>query len=96
MVLVVAILTGCGADAGSSPPATSTIEPRSGLVEVQALDNRFEAREVTVAAGSTVTWRNDGTNRHDVVPAEGTAFGVKPDDFPPDARCSGTSEQPGT
>jgi plastocyanin len=95
MFLVVAVLTGCGADAGSSPPSTM-VEPQSGTIEVQALDNRFAVRDVTITAGSTVRWSNDGTNRHDVVPAEGTAFGVKPDDFPPDATYSFTFGQPGT
>ena len=63
---------------------------------MQALDNRFEAKEITITAGSTVTWTNDGVNVHDVVPAEGTDFGVKPIDFEPDATYSTTFATPGS
>ncbi|MGZ4682743.1 MAG: cupredoxin domain-containing protein [Acidimicrobiales bacterium] len=94
-VVAVPLLAGCGGRAGSSP-TTTTIAPQSGAVAVQALDNRFEARTITITAGSTVTWTNDGSNTHDVVPVEGTDFGVKPDGFKPDATYAATFATPGT
>jgi plastocyanin len=86
------VLGACGSTAESSPE----VVPRSGTIAVQALDNRFEAKEITITAGSTVTWTNDGVNVHDVVPAEGTDFGVKPIDFKPDATYSTTFATPGS
>ena len=94
-VLAVPLLGGCGST-GATSPATTTVAPRSGTIAVQALDNRFEAKSITITAGSTVTWTNDGSNTHDVVPAEGTDYGVKPDDFKPDASYSATFATPGT
>jgi plastocyanin len=93
LLAVVVAMAGCGDDAGSSSPPGSA---RSGAVAVVALDNRFEPKEVTITAGSTVTWTNGGSNTHDVVPAEGTDFGVSPKDFKPDATYSHTFETPGT
>ena len=89
------LLAACGSTAGSSPTGTTVI-PKSGTIAVQALDNRFEPKEVTITAGSTVTWTNDGANVHDVVPAEGTDYGVKPDGFKPGATYSTTFSTPGT
>ncbi len=86
------VLAACGSTAESSPK----VVPRSGTIAVRALDNRFEAKEITITAGSTVTWTNDGANLHDVVPAEGTDFGVKPIDFKPGATYSTTFATPGT
>ena len=92
---MVALVGSCGGDASSISP-TTTLEPQSGTVAVQALDNRFEAKSIAITAGSTVTWTNDGSNSHDVVPAEGSGFGVKPADFKPDATYSATFSTPGT
>ena len=93
-IVVAPLLAGCsGSGSGAS---TSGPDPRSGTVEVQALDNRFEAKAVAITTGSTVTWTNDGKNTHDIVPAEGTAFGVKPIDFKPGATYSATFSTPGT
>lgn len=92
LALVAALLAACGSRARSSPE----VAPRSGTIAVQALDNRFEAKEVTITAGSTVTWTNDGVNVHDIVPAEGTGYGVRPNDFEPDANYSTTFAEPGT
>ena len=86
------LLGACGSTAESTPK----VVPRSGTIAVQALDNRFEAKEITITAGSTVTWSNDGVNVHDVVPAEGSDFGVKPKDFAPDATYSTTFSTAGT
>jgi plastocyanin len=95
------LLAGCGARGGSSTTATTTatattIVPRSGIVGVQVLDNRFVDQTVTITAGSTVTWTNDGANSHDVVPVEGHDFGVDPKTFAPDATYSAIFATPGS
>jgi plastocyanin len=94
-LLAVGVLGGCSST-GASSPATTTVVPRSGTVGVQALDNRFEPKAVTITVGSTVTWTNDGSNTHDVVPAEGSTFGVRPEAFKPDATYSASFTAPGT
>ena len=91
-VVAPSVLEGCAKDAAP----TSGAAPRSGTIAVQALDNRFEDKEITITAGSTVTWSNDGVNVHDVVPAEGSDFGAKPIDFKPGATYSTTFATPGT
>ena len=42
--------------------------------EVDALDNVFKAKFVTVKAGSTITFRNNGRNIHDIIPSVDLAF----------------------
>jgi plastocyanin len=93
-IVVAPLLAGCGGS--GSGASTASLVPRSGTVEVQALDNRFEAKAIAITSGSTVTWTNDGTNTHDIVAAEGTPFGVKPIDFKPGATYSATFTTPGT
>jgi plastocyanin len=34
--------------------------------DVRVVDNRFEPAELTIEAGDTVTWTNEGSNRHNV------------------------------
>lgn len=49
--------------------------------EVTAFDNSFRPGQVTVAAGTTVVWTNRGRSDHDVLPADGDAWGVEADGF---------------
>jgi plastocyanin len=37
---------------------------------VQARDNSFDDRDITIAAGTEVVWTNVGRNDHDVTPVE--------------------------
>jgi plastocyanin len=94
-VAMLGLSAGCGGDSGSGSSG-GVVVPRSGTIAVQALDNRFVDQDITITAGSTVTWTNDGTNLHDVVSAEGTAFGVKPNDFKPKMSYSTSFTAPGT
>lgn len=42
--------------------------------EVDALDNVFKAKFVTVKAGATITFRNDGRNTHNIIPSVDLGF----------------------
>jgi plastocyanin len=100
--LVLAI--GCGSASGGpkqtgAPIATttSTIGPvQSGDVAVAAIDNNFKAENITVTAGSKVTWTNSGRNDHNVKPVDGGDFGVDTAGFKPGATYTATFATPGT
>lgn len=77
-------VTACGDDdddgGGSSTGSTPTTEQTKtdpaedkmggGAESVSIVDNDYEPKDVTVAAGTTVTWTNDGDAPHTVT-AEG-------------------------
>jgi plastocyanin len=95
MAVVVAttvmILAGCGGDDGGSGSASGDV------VEVATLDNTFDPEDVTVAAGTTVEWDNQGRNEHNVTPVdEGADWGVDTDDFQPGTSYSFTFTDEGT
>ena len=74
--------------------------PTNGEVaQVIALDNNFLPQTVTVAAGTQITWVNNGRNDHNVVP-EGdpgaTTWGVLQDGFHPTDTYSLVFNTPGT
>jgi plastocyanin len=94
--------SGCGSDhnatasSGTTQPPGTLAPVQSGAVKVSAVDNNFQAQDITVTAGSTVTWTNAGRNDHNVTPTEGSAFGVATDAFKPGASYTATFSQPGT
>ncbi|HEX6422081.1 MAG TPA: plastocyanin/azurin family copper-binding protein [Acidimicrobiales bacterium] len=86
------------ADAGGGVPAGApddVVVLDGSDVDVQALDNTFRAQNVQVRPGTSVTWTNVGRNEHDVLPAEGDAWGVEVDDFQPGDVYSHTFDDPG-
>ena len=62
------------------PPASTCPRPTfvdltgEAAPEVDALDNVFKAKYIEVAAGATVTFRNDGRNTHNLLPVSEGAF----------------------
>jgi FtsP/CotA-like multicopper oxidase with cupredoxin domain len=82
---------GPAAPGGSNPPAA----PESGApaFEVAVLDNRFEPRTLTVATGSTVTWRSRGINLHTSTALDGR---WDSGNLAPGQSFSFTFTQPGT
>ncbi len=59
-------------ETADEPPAEATESAaQSGDVTVNMLDNRFAPRSVTVTAGSTVTFVNQGANWHSVAGGSG-------------------------
>jgi plastocyanin len=72
---LIGLVTGCGSGDGGDDEA-----PVTGLIEVAVRDNDFEPAAIEVPVGTTVTWRWDGDNAHNVVG----------DDFESETQTSGT------
>jgi plastocyanin len=96
----------------SSPSASAdtTPQPPTGFVvdgefvddtgkeaiQIDAKDNVFRDKLVDVSTGTTITFRNDGRNQHDLVPLGEAAFDeVKVDDFEPGTETKITFDDPG-
>lgn len=56
-------------------PLHGETEPRPRTVEVTIDDNVYEPKRIAVRPGTTVEWRNEGRNEHNVLPDKGTRFG---------------------
>jgi len=64
--------------------------------EVDAVDNTFDHQYTEIKAGTTVSFRNDGHNEHDIVPVLKDSFdGVKTEDFEPGTETKITFDKPG-
>lgn len=64
--------------------------------EVDAVDNLFKPPYIIVKAGTTVTFRNDGRNNHNVFPAVKGAFEpLETDAFEPGTDATITFDEPG-
>jgi plastocyanin len=108
-LLLLVVGAGCGGGAkseasgltssGDSAPADEV--PDDVVVvdgpeaQVTALDNTFRAADIQVKPGTSVTWTNKGRNDHDVLPAEGDAWGVDADGFAPGGAYTTTFDRPG-
>jgi plastocyanin len=88
-----------GTVAPEGPDLSSvTFEDHTGkdAVEVDAVDNTFKAEYTEISAGTTVTFRNDGHNEHNVIPTETGGFGAIPaDQFEPGTEQTVTFAEPG-
>lgn len=97
------MVPGCG-DGGSDPEASDEQERRStgvSLVEgvdvaVSAIDNTFRPESLTVQAGTTVVFTNDGRSEHNVLTVEGEGWGVETTDFLPGDEYRHRFTEPGT
>src|ERR671939_272496 len=68
IVALVALAFGLAAARATEPRGTS--EGAASSVSIK--DFEFQPRELTVKAGATVTWTNDGSNRHTVTADDGS------------------------
>ncbi len=110
--MVAVLLGACGddsdQDAGSGATTTSPAEEvdlskakfddRSAEAkpEVDAVDNLFKPPYIIVKAGTTVTFRNDGRNSHNVFPAvEGAFEPLETDAFEPGTDATITFDEAG-
>lgn len=60
-------------EAAIPTPEVTTPTPTAGdVVEIAMLDDRFDPRAVTIAAGTTVIWVNKGRNWHSVASFDGS------------------------
>ena len=65
--------------------------------EVLAVDNAFDPEELTVAAGTEVTFVNAGRNEHNVTPEDDDAeWPIETEDFQPGDEGSYRFTEPGT
>jgi plastocyanin len=87
-------LTSKGDDAATDVPDDVVVIDGPDA-QVTALDNTFRVADIQVKPGTTVTWTNKGRNAHNVLPAEGDAWGVGDDDFAPGADYTATFDRPG-
>lgn len=101
------LLAACGTDSGGPPVAASgggdgesaagVVEPNGETVEVVAVDNSFNPKEASVAAGTEVVWDNRGRNDHNIIPEDPDAdWKVETEDFTPGDTASYVFLEPGT
>ena len=69
--------TGCGGGDETGGPSV----PGSSSVRVSAVDNSFQPERVSLGAGTEVVWSNEGRNDHNIIPVEGSGWGVATDSF---------------
>ncbi len=111
IVVVLALAAACGADeeAASGPAAPDTTaagpdldgvdfvdETGSAQPQVDAVDNEFRDEYVEAKVGTTITFRNDGRNDHNVLPVSDGEFAEVPtEDFEPGAEATLTFDEVG-
>jgi plastocyanin len=114
-VLVVALalgLSACGADPNDAFTATTVAttvapQPTSAVTypangsekPVVAIDNNFLPQNLTITAGTKVTFTNRGRNPHNIVPVDDPAtatWGAKDTEFQPKAVYSYVFDRTGT
>jgi plastocyanin len=96
-------LAACGDDE-EAPTASTPAEPTTSApaapatggeaVEIGMRNLQFEPRDVTVKAGTTVTWKNNEEIPHNVVAEEGAEF--ESDTFGKDGTYEFEAAEPGT
>jgi plastocyanin len=102
---------GSGGEATSTADTTSTTKAAAGVdlskttfddetgsakVEVDAVDNNFQAQYVEVKAGTTITFKNAGHNEHNLLPVTDGAFeGRQTDGFEPGTSFTVTFDKAG-
>ena len=72
LAIVVAACSGAGAGSPSPTEAPSAAAPGGTTGAVSIVDFGFEPADLTVAAGTTVTWTNTGAATHTVKWGDGT------------------------
>jgi len=97
-------VAGCGDDSSDTAstatapaaekPSTPAPATEGSKVAVGMKDLKFEPRDVTVKAGSTVIWTNNEDVPHNVVAEEGADF--ESDTFGKDGTFEFKAEKPGT
>ena len=84
--------TGCGGGDEAGGPSV----PGGSSVRVSAVDNSFQPERVSIRAGTEVVWSNEGRNDHNIIPVEGSGWGVATDRFRPGDTYRYVFSEPGT
>lgn len=68
------VLAAALAACGGTPAASILFSPPSGgsTAAIAIVDNAFQGGDLTVAAGTTVTWTNQGQRKHTVTSEDGS------------------------
>ena len=82
------VLAACRDDSAQAPQQTDPVEPNGIVVDVVSIDNTFRPDRIEITSGTEVRWTNRGRTEHDILPVEGTDWGVAKEDFPPGATYS--------
>jgi plastocyanin len=83
-------------DAASLEGQEFVDETTSTALTIEAIDNSFRPQYVEIAAGTTVTFENNGRNVHNVIPSEEGAFAVvEAEDFEPEDTAEIVFDEPG-
>jgi FtsP/CotA-like multicopper oxidase with cupredoxin domain len=78
--------------ASATAPSTSQTSVADGSVEIAMVDDRFDPVDVTIPAGTTVVWVNNGADWHNIA---SSAAGFASDRILPGESFSFTFEEPG-
>ncbi len=95
------LATGCGGGDGGGSSVDISDEDFDDLtaesdVTVDAIDNTFKPQYIEIHAGTAVTFRNDGRNDHNVLPAdEGDFAPIDTAEFAPGDEGVVTFDEPG-
>jgi plastocyanin len=101
LTVAVLALAGCGDGSGGADGVDLSSTRFTDMtaqdeVVVNAVDNSFKPRYIEVKAGTTVTFRNDGRNPHNVLAVEKGAFeDIETEDFKPKVEATITFGEPG-
>jgi hypothetical protein len=112
LVALVFGVSACGADPNDAfssttvattaapQPVSAVTHPANGTEKpVVAIDNNFLPQNLTIAAGTKVTFTNRGRNPHNLVPVDDPAaatWGAKDSEFQPKAVYSYVFDRTGT
>jgi len=95
-LLLFAAVAGCSSQ-GSSPAVQQTPATLATVVNTIAIkDFVFTPSSLTVKAGTTVTWVNEGSATHTVEADKSSAIQFASDLLPPGGTFSVTFKEPGT
>jgi plastocyanin len=78
---------------GQVTEPTQPPPPGGRTVRVRVDDNVYKPKKLRIRVGTTVEWRNDGRNEHNVLPDRGKRFGTP--ELAPGATYSYRFDKPG-
>lgn len=96
--LAMATVLGACRDDG---PRARPVDPPAGEegtgveVNVQSIDNTFRPDRIEITKGTAVVWTNLGRTEHDIIPLDGSDWGVAEHEFPPGATYRHVFTEPG-